>query len=106
MSDRSATKPNRFLQPPSARERAARAVAAAAHLPARIGPTEFSALGALVGVRCPQDLDPLMRRAGGLWEPGGRRWLIELKRMGPLIRNLRRDTDPLFRQAGIDLDRV
>jgi hypothetical protein len=43
--------------------------------------------------------------AGGLWEPGSRRWLIERKRMGPLIRNLRRDTDPLFRQAGLDLDR-
>jgi hypothetical protein len=27
------------------------------------------------------------------------------KRMGPLIRNLRSVTDPLFRHAGIDLDR-
>jgi hypothetical protein len=26
------------------------------------------------------------------------------KRMGPLIRNLRRNTDPLFRRAGISLD--
>jgi hypothetical protein len=25
-------------------------------------------------------------------------------RMGPLIRNLRRATDPLFRQAGMSLD--
>jgi hypothetical protein len=25
-------------------------------------------------------------------------------RVGPLIRNLRRSTDPLFRQAGIDLE--
>jgi hypothetical protein len=45
-----------------------------------------------------------MRAAGGLWEPGGRRWLIVRNRVGPLIRNLRRATDPLFRQAGIDLD--
>ena len=105
ISDRLAAKLHRFLQPPSARERAARVGAAAARLPARIGPAEFSALGALVAVRCPQDLYPLMRLAGGLWEPGSRRWLIERKRMGPLIRNLRRDTDPLFRQAGIDLDR-
>ena len=45
-----------------------------------------------------------MRRAGGVWEPGPRRWLIRRHRMGPLIRNLRRATDPLFRQAGIDLD--
>ena len=54
-------------------------------------------LGALP---CPRDLDPLMRAAGGLWEPGGRRWLITR----PLMRELRRATDPLFRQAGIDLD--
>ena len=55
-------------------------------------------------VRCPHDLDPLMRAAGGLWEPGGRRWLLTRGRMGPLLRELRRATDPLFRQAGIDLD--
>ena len=30
--------------------------------------------------------------------------LIERRRMGPLIRNLRRTTDPLFRRAGLDLD--
>ena len=58
----------------------------------------------MVVVRCPHDLDPLMRKAGGLWEPGGRRWLINRGRMGPLIRNLRRVTDPLFRQAGMSLD--
>jgi len=56
-------------------------------------------------VRCPADLAPLMRRAGGQWEPGSRRWLIEQRRIRPVIRALRRDTDPLFRQAGIDLDR-
>jgi hypothetical protein len=39
-------------------------------LPARVGPAEFSTLGAMVVVRCPHDLDPLMRKAGGLWEPG------------------------------------
>jgi hypothetical protein len=42
----------------------------AAPLPARIGPVEFSTLGALVAVHCPSDLDPLMLKAGGLWEPG------------------------------------
>ena len=41
----------------------------------------------------------------GLWEPGSRRWLIERRRIGPVIRALRRVTDPLFRHAGIDLDR-
>ena len=54
----------------------------------------------MVAVRCPSDLEPLMRQAGGEWDPGLRRWLIERRRMGPLIRNLRRTTDPLFRQAG------
>jgi hypothetical protein len=39
-----------------------------------------------------------------MWEPGSRRWLIERRRMEPLIRNLRRDTDPLFRRVGMDLD--
>jgi hypothetical protein len=74
------------------------------NLPTRIGPAEFSTLGAMVVVRCPHDLDPLMRKAGGLWEPGGRRWLIPRHRVGPLVRELRRATDPLFRQAGMDLD--
>jgi hypothetical protein len=74
-------------------------------LPARIGPCQLSTFGAKwVAVRCPQDFDPLMRRAGGQWEPGSRRWLIERRRLGPLVRNLRRATDPLFRRVGLDLD--
>jgi hypothetical protein len=73
-------------------------------LPTRIGPAEFSPLGNLVAVRCPVELEPLVQKAGGMWEPGSRRWLVERRRMGPLIRGLRRSTDPLFRQAGIDLD--
>jgi hypothetical protein len=75
-------------------------------LPARIGPVEFGMFGAWVAVRCPCEFEPLMRRAGGSWEPGSRRWLIEQRRIGPVIRALRRATDPLFRQAGIDLDGV
>ena len=82
-----------------------RAVCAPPELPAWIGPAEFSSFGAKwTAVRCPSDLDPLMRKAGGLWESGSRRWLINRGRMGPLIRNLRRVTDPLFRRAGISLD--
>jgi hypothetical protein len=61
-------------------------------------------LGGMVAVRCSADLVPLMRRAGGVWEPGTRRWLIERQRIGPVIRELRRMTDPLFRQAGVSLD--
>ena len=44
------------------------------------------------------------RRAGGVWEPGSRRWLIERRRLGPVIRALRQATDPLFRRSGIALD--
>jgi hypothetical protein len=73
-------------------------------LPPHIGPAEFSTLGGMVAIRCPSDFAPLMQKAGGIWEPGSRRWLVERRRLGPLIRNLRRATDPLFRHAGIDLD--
>ena len=45
-----------------------------------------------------------MKKAGGLWEPGSRRWLIEPRRINPLIRDLRRATDPLFRHARTDLN--
>ena len=46
-----------------------------------------------------------MRKASGQWEPGTRAdgW-IERRRIGPVIRTLRRITDPLFRRAGLDLD--
>jgi hypothetical protein len=57
-----------------------------------------------MAVRCPSDLEPLMRQAGGEWDPGLRHWLIERRRTGPLIRNLRRVTDPLVRHAGMSLD--
>jgi hypothetical protein len=74
-------------------------------LPAQIGPCQLSPFGEKwIAVRCPGEFEPLMRRAGGLWDPAGRRWLIERRRIGPVLRALRRDTDPLFRQAGIDLD--
>jgi len=75
-----------------------------ASLPARIGPAEFGTLGTWITIRCPRELAPLVRKAGGIWEPGSRRWLVERRRIGPLIRGLRRATDPLFRRAGIDLD--
>jgi hypothetical protein len=74
-------------------------------LPTRIGPVEFSMLGAMVAVRCPVYLVPLLRNAGGMWEPGSRRLLVERRRIGPLIRELHRATDPLLQRAGIDLDR-
>ena len=64
-------------------------------LPARIGPVEFAEFGRMVAVRCPQDF---------AWEPGSRRWLVERRRIGPVIRALQRATDPLFRRAGLTLD--
>ena len=68
---------------------------AALPLPARVGPAEFGELGRLVAVRAPRELDDIFRRAGGTWQPGSRRWLIERRRIGPVIRALRRTTDPL-----------
>jgi hypothetical protein len=73
-------------------------------IPARIGPCELSELAGLVAIRCPRELDRLMRRAGGQWEPGSRRWLIERRRIGPVMRALQHATDPLFRRAGLKLD--
>jgi hypothetical protein len=73
-------------------------------LPTRIGPCEFGELGRLVAVRCPRELADVMRRAGGQWEAGSKRCLIERRRIGPVIRALQRTTDPLFRRAGLVLD--
>jgi hypothetical protein len=58
----------------------------------------------MVAVRCPQDFAHILQRAGGVWEPGTRRWLVERRRIGPVIRALQRATDPLFRRAGLTLD--
>jgi hypothetical protein len=70
-------------------------------VPERIGPVTFGELAGMVAVR---ELDHVMRRAGAQWEPGTRQWLIEPRRIGPVIRTLERVTDPLFRQAGMSLD--
>ena len=64
----------------------------------------FGVLGGWITVRCPRDYDSLMRNAGGQWEPGSRRWLIERRRIGPVIRTLERNVDPLFRVAGLTLE--
>lgn len=73
-------------------------------LPARVGPAELTEFGHMVAIRCPREFDHILRWAGGEWEPGSRRWLVERRRIGPLIRALKRATDPLFRQAGMSLD--
>lgn len=73
-------------------------------LPHHIGPAALSTLGRLVAIRAPRALDPLFQRAGATWDPGARRWLLERRRLGPVVRALRQNTDPLFRHAGLDLD--
>jgi hypothetical protein len=65
-----------------------------------VGLCEFGKLT----VRCPKELAHILQRAGAVWEPGSRRWLVQRRRIGPVIRSLERATDPLFRHAGIDLD--
>jgi hypothetical protein len=76
-----------------------------ADLPENVCPNAARpALGNWVTARRPRDLDAVMKRAGAQWEPGTRRWLIEQRRIGPVI-PLERATDPLFRQAGMSLDR-
>ena len=55
-------------------------------------------------MQCPAEFDSLMLEAGAVWEPGQRRWLLRLHRLGRVLRALRRRTDPLFGQTGVDLD--
>jgi hypothetical protein len=63
------------------------------HLPAYIGPCEFAELGRQVAVRCPKELEHILQRAGAVWEPGSRRWLVQRRRIGPVIRALYHLTD-------------
>jgi hypothetical protein len=62
---------------------------------------QFGHLSGWITARRPRDLDPLMRITGSLWEPGSHQWLIVPRRIGPVIRELERIVDPLFRQAGM-----
>jgi hypothetical protein len=73
-------------------------------VPENIGPVVFGVGVGWVTIRCPHQYDDLMRRAGATWDPGARQWLIERRRIGPVIRGLEREVDPLFAQAGIRLD--
>ena len=52
------------------------------------------------GRTLPAGNSPTSSCAGGQWEPGSRRWLVEPRRIGPVIRVLEQMTDPLFRVAG------
>jgi hypothetical protein len=71
----------------------------------QIGPCALEAWGEKwITVRCPSALAPLVRQSGGVWDPGRRLWLVERRRAGPLMRRLEQATDPLFRQAELNLD--
>ena len=70
-------------------------------LPHQIGPCQLVELGALVAIRCPSDLDGILRRAGATREPGS---LLSPARAAKLVPKLRRSTDTLFRRAGLNLD--
>ena len=59
---------------------------------------------AVAGRAAGVEVFPAHAGMSGMWEPGARLWCIEPRRIGPVLRQLRRATDPLFRQAGIDLD--
>jgi hypothetical protein len=54
-------------------------------LPAHVGPCELGELGKQVAIRCPRGLAHILQRAGAVWEPGSRRWLIERHPIGPVI---------------------
>jgi len=45
-----------------------------------------------------------MRRAGAVWEPAARQWLVERRRIGPVLRELERTVNPSFRRVGINLE--
>ena len=63
-------------------------------VPSNVGPVLFGTLGVgWIMVRCPSQYDELMRRAGGVWEPGARQWLVQRRRIGPVIRELERTVD-------------
>jgi len=75
-----------------------------ADVPASIGPVVFGVGVGWVTIRGPRQYDELMRRAGATWDPGARQWVIQRRRIGPVIRELEHEVDPLFAQAGIRLD--
>jgi hypothetical protein len=72
-------------------------------IPNCIGPVVFGVGVGWVTIRCPHQYDELMQRAGATWDTGTRQWLIERRRIGPVIRELEHVVDPLFAQAGIRL---
>jgi hypothetical protein len=73
-------------------------------IPQNVGPVRFDQFGRQIAATCPREYDQLMRNAGGQWEAGSRRRLLQRHRIGPVIRTLRRSVDPLFRHAVLVAD--
>ena len=63
-------------------------------IPDHVGPCEFGTLGNQIAIRCPAELAHILRRAGAIWEPGSRRWLVQRRRVGP-----EREVKPPCRQS-------
>jgi len=59
-------------------------------IPEQIGPCQFGRLGLWITVQCPAEFDTLMIQTGSTWDPGKRRWLFRLHRLGRVVRALRR----------------
>jgi hypothetical protein len=60
-------------------------------------PCRFGRRGAWITVQCLPEFDTLMSNAGGIRDPSGEHsWLLQQSRIGPVLRALWRDTDPLF----------
>jgi hypothetical protein len=76
----------------------------AVDVPESIGPVVFGVGVGWVTIRCPRQYEDVVRGAGATWDPGSRQWWIERRRIGPVIRKLQREVDPLFTQAGIRLE--
>ena len=72
-------------------------------IPEHVGPCEFGTLGRQIAVRCPVELARILQRAGAIWAPGSRRWLMQRHRIGPVIRRLQKTVDPLFKFADVAL---
>jgi hypothetical protein len=54
-------------------------------IPSHIGSSEFGMLGCQVTVRRRDSLTRSCGKPGGQWEAGWHRWLIERRRIGPVI---------------------
>jgi hypothetical protein len=40
----------------------------------------------MMAVRRPKELAHIVQRAADVWKPGSRRWLVDRRRVGPLVR--------------------